>query len=202
MRWPLNGNTGCMFHKSGGTVGIKNGNFKYGKYSKYAPKNINQMIDALHEARREGDYLSIRDQIDLADVRISQLVSLLESSASQKTWLDIRRARLDIIESVKSNDANKLNEALKILQGISTKGQKEYRAWDELFRVQRHYNNLIQSERKKLIEDKFMLSLDDVNIILAMIGHAINEKVKDASTRFELAKEIKLISAKTGFEIT
>ena len=202
MRRPIKGNKGCPAHRTGLTVGTKNGNFRHGKFSKYAPKGIDARLAELQDAKREGEYLSLGEQIDFVEVRISQLIEQLNTSASQKTWIDIKNARRDIIKAVKDGDANLMDKALKVLDDVSLKGGKEYRAWDELTRMQRHYNLLITSERKKLIEDKFMLSLEDVSIILAMIGHAINEKVKDATIRKELAKEIGLISEKAGFEIT
>lgn len=201
MKWKAKGRKGCRFHQDGVNVGAKNGNFKHGRFSKYAPMGVDNLLLELDESRREGEHFSLREQINLAEVRIAQLVSKLDTSSSSKTWLDIRQARLDIMNAVKSGNADQLTAALKVLESVSEAGQKEHRAWEELFKVQRQLKLLIESERKKMVEDKFMVTLDEFVIVLSMIGHAINQKVTDPEIRRELGKEVRMISQKAGFEI-
>lgn len=201
MLWPKKGMKGCKYHREGINKGENNGNYKHGRYSKYLPKDIGKLIDELKESRREGEMLSLADQIDLAEARIVQLVKQLDTSASEQTWRDIGSARTAIMAGIKSGDANQINAALNTLQEISQKGTKEYRAWDELFRAQRHYNTLITSERKKMIEDKFMVAVDEIGLIFEMVGQAIFNRIQDAKLRAELGSDIRFIAAKAGFDL-
>lgn len=200
-RWPKHGTRNCPVHNGATkTRGSNHGNFKSGRFSKYLPKALDQQLQQLKEARQSADYFSLTEQIDLVELRISQLCSQLNTASSSKTWEDIEQARLDIMDAVKNNNPDKLTAALRTLESISAQGKKEYRAWDEVFKVQRHYNTLIQSERKKLIEDRLMLRVDEVYVMLRMIGEAVNE-IKDVNDKQRLFDRIRLLSAQAGYEI-
>lgn len=201
MKSPLIGRKGCQYHRDLVNVGPANGNYKHGKYSKFAPKNIDKRIHELRELRNDADNLSLRAEIELTEVRLSQLIETLNTSASLKTFKEIRKARLDILAAVKSQDTQLMQDALVILDKISTLGAKEYRGWEELFKVQKHYESLIASERQKLMQDKFMLSITEAQIIFAMIAHAINEKVPNVQDRKAVMREIEVIAVKSGFEM-
>lgn len=202
MMRPLKGNKGCKYHRTGTNVGEKNGNFKHGKHSRFLPQRLDEQVAALREARKSADYLSMEEQIDITELRIKELCEQLDTPASATTWREIKTARQDIIDAIRSGDDGKLNAALTVLADISAKGTKNHRAWDELFRVQRHYNALVQSERKRLIEDRFMLRVDEVFVMLKMISTSIQKHVSDVPTRLLLAKEITTLSQQAGYEIS
>ncbi len=198
---PIKGNPNKKCRNHGGLAlsGVNHPRFKHGRFSKYIPDDLDSRLHELNESRNEGEFLSLKHQIKLVEVRLSQIEEKLGSGDSEKTWREVKEAKNEIQTALKSGNKDKIISAFQKLNLAIDEGIEEYRSWNELFKAQRQYAKLISSERKKLIEDRYMLSVDEVMILLSMVGYVIRENVSDANIRRKLANEIKIISLKSGF---
>jgi hypothetical protein len=194
-----NPNRLCADHGGKSLTGINHPSFKSGRYSKYVNKDINARLGELQESRKEGEFLTLKHQIELVEVRISQIAQKLGSGDSALTWMEVKNARDELQSAIRAGKPELLSIAIQKLNLAIKEGEDDYRSWDELFKAQRHYERLLSSERKKMIEDKYMLSVEEVMMLLAMIGVAIKEKVQDAGIRRELVVEVQRIAEKSGF---
>jgi len=198
---PIKGNSSKKCRNHGGLAlsGVKHPRFKHGRFSKYLPDDLNFRLHELNESRKAGEFLSLEHQIKLVEVRLSQIEEKLGSGDSEKTWREVKEAKNEIQIALKSGNKDKIISALQKLNLNIDEGMEEYRSWNELFKAQKQYAKLISSERKKMIEDRYMISIDDVMILLSMIVYAIQESVPDERVRRKLVDEIKIISRKSGF---
>lgn len=200
-KFPLNGNIAglCSICDKRSNRGVNHPNYKDGRSSKYIPQKIQSRLDDLEESRNEGDFLSLKKQIKLWEVRISQLTEKLDGGDSFEGWKAVKKAHLELRSALLSGDQASVKTAMQNLSSAIKEGESENAVWDELRKAQLHLEKLLSSERKKMVEDKYMMSIDEVFILLGMIGGAIRDKIKDANERHELGNELKIIAQKAGF---
>jgi hypothetical protein len=103
----------CKFHGGRAPWGPANGNWKHGKYSKYMPRNIRQRVGHM---LADPDVLSLKSEILLAHVRISELIERLGESSNSEVWREIGIATEQLRRLVETE--TKLLESRKMMLSV------------------------------------------------------------------------------------
>lgn len=197
-KYPVDGFETCELHGAKALSGTDHPNFKHGLYSARTPASIRDRLIELDKEREEGSFLSLKRQIKLVEVKLSIDEEKLNTPDARANWKALREAETELRKALVSGEPDQVKAAMNSLNAAIRTAETNSKTWDDLFADQKHYERLLASERKKMIEDKFMLTLEDVFIILAMIGHAVNQIVSNQDERNRLGFEVKRIAQKNG----
>lgn len=183
-RRPKRGDKNCRAHnaKAEYQTGERNSQYKHGKRAKthYLPGSVAERYNVLSKAQgSDNTYLLLRKEITTVQVRISQLEERVNSNSGADTWRELAGMQTKLKAAIRTADAALMSTTLKDVDELIKTGTNDYRAWDELFKTQRHLKLLVESERKRLIEDKLTLSVDEVANIFRMLVESLQEEIDD-----------------------
>lgn len=188
----------CAMHGGKSLKGQESPRFKHGRTSKYLPERLQARFEEFEWQQQRGELLSLQEDIIVTDLRISFLVERLEGGGGQETWQELKQNVKALNKAIADGDVNQLKTSMIAVMETVNKGNQDYRSWQDLFKAQLHRKSLVESERRFLIEGKFMLGIDEALLMFSVVGDAINRNVKDAETLRNLRQDLYEIGVKTG----
>lgn len=193
------GKTNCKLHNAHAKVGVQNHKFIHGRYSKVLPERL---AHRLHTIQNDNFTLTephnLTPEIHIVLLRLTQLTEKLNENDSTAAWQHTETAFNEIKLALKNGDANKLKAALNEMETTIKKTRTEQKTWHEIFNVQKHYQKLVESERRRLVETKTMLSVDEAVLMFSLVLDAINRRIIDGEQKNVLRNEILLLGEKVG----
>jgi hypothetical protein len=159
--------------------------FKTGRYSKDLPTNLAADYE---EARRDKKLLELRSEIALSDARCRDLLRRVDSGESGALWRAARKAFQDFQNA--RGDVAKMSDALDRLSACLQQGVSDYASWDEVGRCIDRKARLVESERKRQVENHQMISIDRAMLLVAAMVNVIERHVTDLPTRARIGGEL------------
>ena len=124
---PMIGTTVCRMH--GGkaalsTRGKANGNYKSGKYSKYAaiPARMKESYEA---SLQDEQLLELKQEIALTDSRLGDLIKRVDSGESGAIWKELKQEWKDFVTANRDNDKKQAKLSINRIGELITKGNGE-----------------------------------------------------------------------------
>lgn len=181
----MRGKNVCQKHGGLAPSGIANPNFRHGRYSKLPVR----LLPSFNQSMRDPELLSLRHEISALDSRIEELVTKLDTGESGKTWRKLQ-SEFDIYDESMAkarfaDDKNKAEilsraaQALDNIRQLVRFGLADYANWDELRSCQRDRKNLVESERKRLVEMQQMIDSEQVMALVTALALAVKKHVSD-----------------------
>ena len=162
-RQPAMSNGRCRLHggKTPAHPGPNLTAVKNGQWSKYAPVRLQGRID---EALADSELLSVKPALALLTVRLQDLMGRIdeagfEDPAAAITMLD-------------AGDYQGLRELL-------TRQDADRRTWSDLRATCLDYNRLADTEHRRMVASESFLTIQQVNVFLAVLIQLIREHVAD-----------------------
>lgn len=174
----------CHYHER---FGIRNFNFKYGKYATLPDK----LLKRYEAAQEDPTLMSLRTDIALIDARLSEIVETLDTGGCRVDIEAAQAAFSDVIKQVHAG--GKLSDAvdsLAILELTLDRIATERATWDEILRLLDNRRKLVDSERRWIVEMKYNITLDQMMVIVARLTLAIKTHVEDEEKRKLIGIEI------------
>lgn len=165
------GMTVCQMHGGGSPNKGRPGgiNKKYlqdGKYSKLLPVRMFARYEA---ARNDPQLLEMTEEINLLDARLSDVLSRVDTGEAGLYWAELQKSHAELIAALGAKDNYRANVALGKLGGIIEHGVQDYAAWGEIAGLIEQRRKLVESERKRMVQMKAVVSIDEaMGIIKAM----------------------------------
>jgi hypothetical protein len=177
----------CRMH--GGRVlrGAAHPGFKHGGRSKYLPQ---RMLEAYAEAEKDKTLLMLRCDIALLEVRITDVLSRVDSGETGRLWRKLGDVHAEFTKHKSAGDVGRMQAALSEIGGLITEGVGDWAAWDEIGKLLDRRRQLVESERKRLVEARQMLSIERVMVLAGAILAAIRKHATDKQVLRALAGEI------------
>ena len=172
-------------------AGVAAPGFKHGRYSKYLP---DRMVGRYDEARVDGELLALRDEIALVDVRLTDLLGRLETGETATKWARLQAAYGDLKAAQGEQDAASAAQALREMGSIIEGGGGEDIIWDDVIALLDQRRKLVESERKRLVEMRQMISVGQALALLARIQQVILDNVSDRGIINAISAEFKRIA--------
>jgi len=188
----------CRIHGGATPKGIESKSFKHGRNSKYLPDKLATRFQDFDNERNCGRLSTLDEQIDLVYLRISILCESLDSGNSLSAWKIVDRSFKKLKDAVHLNDPKKFQNALCDFEEAIKTGKDDFYSWNELVKAQDHLRKLLSSERKRMIDEGYMLSINDVLLILSAIGEIINRTIKDKEKLREIRTELHKLANQLG----
>lgn len=165
--------------------GIMNPSFKHGRYSQYV-KDAN-LLETYHQILDDDELLSLRDEIAMLSARNAQLFDRLNGRDSRELW---RKLRSEYKMFTTETDSDKRQVHLSnILRTIANGGQ-DFEIWAEISQNMETQRKLSDSERKRIIDAKLMITADRAMGLVIALVNAFKVNVQKYATDKQTANRI------------
>jgi hypothetical protein len=131
------------------------------------------MRDDYDRAITDEELVSLRAELSVIDARVLDLLKRADAGESGKRWKDLH-AQMKRVDTCQPEE--RLSELDTLAKMIRTGAADTY-VWDEIrdwFVVR---ERLTRSERKRLVEAKLVISLEQAQLLMAMFVDAAKEAV-------------------------
>jgi len=170
----VEGGTKCRIHGGVGMPAVINPNFQTGKYSKYLPARLAERYDI---ARDDTELLSMREELALVDTRLVDVLSRVEQGDAPDTLALI-------------SDALRGGE-IERARALAAGAAGDWAVWREVQSLVRERRALVESERKRLIELRQTVTVEQVMVLIGRLSALIERYVPDPATRAQIGRELR-----------
>lgn len=174
MKSPVQGRNRCRLHGGTSPRGIAHPRFKSGGFSRDVPSRLAQRYE---NAVADPKLLELRADIAVVEARIGDLLSRVDSGESGAMWRSIKTLYNDMRAAAQASDQQKFAALLNELGRVINKGQNDYVAWDEVLKTITSRRRLVESERKRLVEMKQMMTAEQAMGMLGFVVNVIKKRV-------------------------
>lgn len=174
--WAMEGKTKCRVHGGKTPAGIASPHYKTGRYSKYLPTRLSSQYES---AKNDPALLELREDIALIDARLSDLLQRVETGESGQVWKELGDAYRDLQDAMHAKNTVKTGEALQLIYALIVRGNDDYRAWTEIHEVIEQRRRLVESERKRIVETKQTLTVEQAMLMIGALTNIIRTHVTD-----------------------
>ena len=176
----------CRRHGGKSLSGIAHPNYQGKGKSKYLPERMRGTYEA---ALDDPELLVLRNDIAIIDARLYDLLQRVDTGESGKLWRDAQTAYFDLLEAMRAQDVKLINSAVSKMGRCLDNGVDDYTAWDEVTKAIQQRKGLAESERKRLIEARQMISVEQAMMLLTALLTTIKEHVKDTAALTAIQRE-------------
>jgi hypothetical protein len=166
--------TVCAIHGGKTPTGYGLPQTTLGRYSKVIPLRLAARYE---EARTNKDLLSVRDDIALAESRLADLFSRVDSGESGAIWQALGAALEAFHRAMTGNDLAAMQGHLATMRRLIAKGADDYAAWSEIQKLWDTRCRLTQTETKTLITMQQMVTTEQLMLFFGSIAHAVQDTV-------------------------
>lgn len=161
--------------------------------TKYGPKLPKHMRADYERARNDDALLSMREEIAVLDARIQALLSNVDAGESGALWKELRaqnkrvkdirrRQREPGDEAGRRADAVEMAEAMQAIDRMIETGYADWAIWSDIQDVIRLRETVVRSERRYLVEQQLVISVESAQLLMAMLTEAVINHVTDRPT--------------------
>jgi hypothetical protein len=122
----------------------------------------------------DEELMSLRSDIAVLDARITDLLARADSGESGRLWRQLAAQMRAVDVSV---DPESAKAAMTKLQQIIQDGDADWMLWDEIREALLSRERLVRSERKRLVEAKLVIPLEQAQLMMAIFVDAAKEAV-------------------------
>lgn len=166
----------CRMHGGKSLSGIASPTYVNGHSSKYLPK---RMQEKLSEIQKRKDRLSLSEDIDVLDSRIADLFSRLDDGESGTLWKKAQAAFDRFAAAQVAQDRIEAISALQELRSHLRHGLDDIAAWNEIKLLWKQKTRMVESERKRKIENQEMVAVDKAMNLITAVAETVKRHVTD-----------------------
>jgi len=191
----MQGREVCHVHGGKSPTGIASPNFKHGKHSRDLPTRLHQRY---HEFIGDRRYTELRSEVAVIDVFISQSLRALDTGDS--SWF-----RKELMKTYKAllraNRDGELDEARRLMNDLGELIETHHgpqAAEADVVRLIQQRKRLVESERKRRIEEQHMVAVEEVIVFAEAMAESVRRNVADPHTSAAIAAELHALMEREG----
>jgi uncharacterized membrane protein len=150
-------------HGSKSLKALAHPQLRHGRYSKYLPPRL---LGRYFESLDDEKMLHLHEEIALLDTRLADLLRRVESGESGQAWGRIAEAWEEAAVALVVMDVQGLKQAWGRFGLIIEAGNTDYAGWEEVKDLVERRRKLVESERKRDIEQKQSVRLDQAMVLV------------------------------------
>lgn len=177
----------CNLHGGKSLKGPASPNFKHGRYSKYVPAKLGMMID---DMASDPNRLDQTAQMGILDAMLVETLKEFEVGGGASSWLELSKLKQDYDRAGARKDVATQVYVVREVWRLVDSATAKWMASKEAREIIMDRRKLTESERKRLVEEKQMIPLDQVALALSRIGKAILANVPDDRSRQAIYNEV------------
>jgi len=140
------------------------------------------MLEKYQEAISDTELLALKEEIALVDVRLSDLVSKVDTGEAGRIWDDARKALAGFKVTVMGGDAFKIRAELLNLSDLLDNGAQDSEIWKEIVTMIDKRRSLVESERKRLMDMEAIITSEQAVLLVTAMLDAVRRNVTDRAT--------------------
>ena len=172
--WAMRGKAKCHMHGGKSPAGIASPHFRTGKYSSLLPLRLAAAYDA---ARNDPDIHSLAEEIALAETRLRDLLTRLDTSDLGHAWVMLAAAWRDFARCRSAGDIPGMQKALSIIEPIVKRGEVDYLLWQEITDTARLLAQLRLQEHRRLVDLESMMTAERANVLFGLLLRTVHSAV-------------------------
>jgi hypothetical protein len=169
----------CRMHGADSLKGVDHPQFRHGGRSKFYQALPARLARLAERMANDPDLLSLRDHIELVDLRLFEVVEQLGSGESGSAWRAAAALTVEMEKAVENNDGAKLAAALKSLREVVAQGLGDSKVWAEFLETVEQRRRLSDSEAKRAKELKTAVPADQLAVIALRYVQSTREMTTD-----------------------
>lgn len=189
-RWPAKGRTRCKLHGGATLVGPAHGRYQNGRYSDYLPE---RMAVKYREAQKDPNLLSLHDEVSLIDSRLADLLKRVDTGESGEMWGTLKKEWQEFLLVRASGDIPKMHTSIGRLDAIMDRAITDHLAWAEISEKLEARRKLVESEQKRLISMRQMVTQEQALLLIGAITDIITRNVTDKHALSQIIVELQQI---------
>jgi hypothetical protein len=139
----------------------------------------------MDEFLKDPSIVSVREDLALANVRLTQLMQEVEVGANADRWLKIQEIMPDVMEAFEKGKTKDLRRLLKKLETLVNEGAESEERWEDISDWIDTRRTLSQTETKRLKQGTDTLTFEEVRQVLDIITHTVTSILD----RYDLPRE-------------
>lgn len=188
------GNGRCRMHGGNHPSGIASPHYKHGLRSKYLTAIPSRLGDQYTEARQREDLLELNNEVALLDTRLLDVLKRVEQGehgAPDALWIALQGAfsKYRAAQAKGAAGANESYEALLVIENLIEQGVEDAIAWREVYGILEQRRKLVESERKRAVEQQEMLTNKEAMLLFNALLSVVNAHVTDRDTKSKIQSD-------------
>jgi hypothetical protein len=163
--------------------------FKTGRYSKYLP---DRLVERYEEALNDVELMRLDDEIALVDTKLQDVLEQLPAEGEGPgAWQQLRDAHQRLEQAIARDDANATHAGLVMLSEAIASGGDESSAWRMILVLIEQRRKLVDTERRRLLDEDQVISVERLMILVAAIVDIIKRNVASREERAAVSNEVR-----------
>lgn len=180
--WPV-----CHYHGAGRPT--KPGGRPPSKYTKHLPTSLVQKYE---EFLTDPDIVSCRGELALMDSRIAELLTRLEDSLGDASWVKVRHALSVLKKSlIKSNS---IIDAEGLLEEALESNSTESEIWKSIVGLVDSRRKLSETEMRRIEKAQHYLDIQQANALVSFLMDTVKDNVTDPVAIRAISDKFKKLS--------
>lgn len=170
------GSAVCRFHGGLTPKGTESPHFKTGKYSTLLPTRLQ---DRYHQAANDPELLSCRQELAVLDARLADVMKRVDAGGAGEVWLRAKTSFKAFRKALEAGDPDEIKKTLIALNEAMSDGYGDWVAWRELVNLIKDREKIAASERKRILEAKQYVTMDQHAVLISAVHAAVAQEVDD-----------------------
>lgn len=184
--FPVRGRHYCRVHGGNAAVGSDHPRFKHGGYSQYMPERLFQKFS---EQEKDENLLNLRQELALMQTRIAEVLEDFDEGGSREFWLRLKHYKDKYNEADVGERAHWRNMIFDTIE----LGVEEVAKWEEIGDQVERKRKLVESEHRRMKDLQAIMTMDQVNEMMALVITSVKRHVEDPRTKRKIAGEVSQI---------
>jgi hypothetical protein len=192
----MEGRDVCYHHGGKSKRGAEHPNYQAKGYSEVIPKRLLETYDEVLDNTKRNELVH---EIALVEARVRELVGRVDTGESGAIWRELRGLASQFRSAARRGDEETTNDLLDQILRTIGRGHSDERAWDDVDRWVKSKTKLVESDRRRAVEDAEMIHNAEALAIVAewtaITRQVVEEVVHDTA---KADKILGLVSARIG----
>lgn len=181
------GKNRCRLHGGKSLSGPAHPAFKTGDYSKSIPTRLMASYQA---SLKDPKILHQKKETALLKARIDDLLQRVDDGESQSLIRELRSIGARVDAARKRRDQNEMGRLMDLLWKRIREGDEDYKMWERIEASIARRARIVESERKRQLEQKQIITMDEYVNELGRIADVIARVVPDPKMQGEIFDEL------------
>lgn len=189
---PKPGFTVCHYHGGGTPVGIATPQFKNGAQSRHHPLPA-RMRETYEAGLKDQNLVELRADLALLDARMADVLKRVDTGESGAIWQALKEAQAEADEANRAEDHIALGAALRSIRELIVRGHGDWAAWGEVRSILEQRRKLSESERKREVEAKQVISSERAMALITAVIDSVERNVTDRKVLTRISHDVSAI---------
>lgn len=175
-------NKRCRNHGGASPKGIAHPSWEGKGKSRYLPANLGARME---EFMKRPDIASVREDLALADLRLSMKLEDMDDGPSREHWDKLKEAVEALEAARRRGDSEAVADAINRIQELVLKGAEESKKWEEVFDIIEQRRKLAETENKRMKQSSNTLTVEEASMLVDLMVNT----VMDILDRYDVPRD-------------